>query len=86
MGTQFQGPPSAFDIFVAYGVGATALLRQLARKPSEHNFMPVGACKRLAFQSLSVEMQTAKCGSCDGRELWVPVLPSSTTKISETYG
>jgi hypothetical protein len=46
--------------------------------------MTVGACKRMAFQSLSVAMQTAKCGSCDGRKLEVPLLPSSTTKIRET--
>jgi hypothetical protein len=60
---------SAFrvDIFGAYGIGATAIRRQLARKRSEHNFMTVGACKRLAFQSLSVAMQTAKCESCDAR-------------------
>jgi hypothetical protein len=48
-----------FDIFGAYGVGETAILRQLARKRSEPTFMTVGACKRLAFQPLSVAIQTA---------------------------
>jgi hypothetical protein len=55
----FQFRPFAVDVFGAYGDGATAILHQLARKRSEHNSMTVGACKRLAFQSLSVALQIA---------------------------
>jgi Ni2+-binding GTPase involved in maturation of urease and hydrogenase len=49
----------AVGVFGAYGDGATAILQQLVRKRSEHTSTTVGACKRLAFQSLSVAMQTA---------------------------
>jgi hypothetical protein len=48
----FQFRPFAVDVFGAYGDGATAILQRLARKRSERTSMTVGACKRLAFQSL----------------------------------
>jgi hypothetical protein len=56
---RFQLHPFGIDVFGAYGGGATVILQQLARKRSEHASMTVGACKRLAFQSLSVALQTA---------------------------
>jgi hypothetical protein len=55
----FQFRPFAVDVVGACGDGATAILQQLARKRSEHTSMTVGAGKRLAFQSLSVALQTA---------------------------
>jgi hypothetical protein len=55
----FQFHPFAVDVFGPYGAGATTILQQLARKRSEHNSMTMGACKRLAFQTLSVALQTA---------------------------
>jgi hypothetical protein len=55
----FQFRPFAVDVFDAYGDGATSILQQLARKRSELTSTTVGACKRLAFQSLSVALQTA---------------------------
>jgi hypothetical protein len=55
----FQFRPFAVGVFGAYGDGATVILQQLARKRSEHTTMTMGARKRLAFQSLSVALQTA---------------------------
>jgi hypothetical protein len=52
----FQFRPVAVDVFGVYGDGATAILQQLPLKRSEHTTMTVGACKRLAFQSLSVAL------------------------------
>jgi hypothetical protein len=45
-------------IHIADATGKSQV-QQLARKRSEHTSMTVGACKRLAFQSLSVALQTA---------------------------
>jgi hypothetical protein len=55
----FQFRPSAVYVFDVYGVGATAILQQLARKRSEHTSLTLGACKRPAFQFLSVALQAA---------------------------
>jgi hypothetical protein len=54
----FQFRPFGVDVFGDNGGGATAILQQLARKRNEHTSVTVGACKRLAFQSLSVALQT----------------------------
>jgi hypothetical protein len=56
---RFQFRPFAVDVFGVYGEGATAILRQLARKRSEHTSMTEGTRKRLTFQSLRVALQTA---------------------------
>jgi hypothetical protein len=82
----FQFRPFAVDVFGAYGDGATAILQQLARRRSEHTSMTVGACKRLAFQSLSVTLQTANARMLRSRKALVAPLsfpPLSTTRSSE---
>jgi hypothetical protein len=70
----FQFRPFAVDVFGACGDGATAILQQLARKRSEHTSMTVGACKRLAFQSLSVALQTANARMLRSRKAFVSPL------------
>jgi hypothetical protein len=55
----FQFRPFAVDIVGADGVWVIAILQQLVRKRSEHASESVDKCKRLAFQSLSVTLQTA---------------------------
>jgi hypothetical protein len=82
----FQVHPCAVDIFGAYGVGATAILRQLARKRSEHTFKTLGACIRLVFQSLSVALQNANARNLRCMKAFVsppsllPQLPRSAKK------
>jgi hypothetical protein len=66
--------PFAVDVFGAYGDGATAVLRHLARKRSEHTSMTVGAWKRLAFPSLSVALQTANAPMLRSRKALVAPL------------
>jgi hypothetical protein len=51
--------------------------QHLARKRSEHTSMTADTCKRLAFQSLSVALQTANARMLRSRKLQSPVLPSS---------
>jgi hypothetical protein len=70
----FQFRPFAVDVFGAYGDGATAILQQLARKRSEHTSMTVGVCKWLAFQSLSVALQTANARMLRSRKALVAPL------------
>jgi hypothetical protein len=79
-----QFRPFAVDVFRAFGDGATAILQQLARKRSEHTSMTVGACKRLAFQSLSVALQTANARMLRSRKaivapLSLPQLPGAAS-------
>jgi hypothetical protein len=59
---RFRFPPFAADVFGAYEAGATAILQELPRKHSEHTSMTAGECKRLAFQSLSVALQSTNAG------------------------
>jgi hypothetical protein len=80
----FQFRPFAVYVFGAYGDGVTAILHQLARKRSEHASMTVGACKRLAFQSLSVALQTANARMLRPRKglvapLFLPQLPGAAS-------
>jgi hypothetical protein len=83
----FQFRPFAVDVFGAYGDGAIAILQRLARKRSEHTSMTAGACKRLAFQSLSVALQTANARMLRSRKAFVASFPPSTTRSSELmYG
>jgi hypothetical protein len=70
---RFQFPPFAADVFGAYGAGATAILQQLPRKHSEHTSMTAGECKRLAFQSVSVALQSTNAGMIRFRR--APPLP-----------
>jgi hypothetical protein len=76
----FQFHPFGVDVFGAYGI-----LQQLARKRSEHTSMTVGACKRLAFQSVSVALQTANSRMLRSRKALVsslsllPQLPGSAS-------
>jgi hypothetical protein len=62
---------------VAYRAGATGIFQQVARKRSEHAFMTLGACKRLAFQSVSVALQIANARVLRSRRSLVFLLPSS---------
>jgi hypothetical protein len=73
----FQFHPFAVGVFGSYGECATAILQQLARKRSEHTSITVGACKRLAVQSLSVALQTANARMLRSRKAFVPLFPSS---------
>jgi hypothetical protein len=52
----FQFRPFGVDVFGAYGGGATAILQQLTRNRSGQTSLTVGACGRLAFQSLRVAL------------------------------
>jgi hypothetical protein len=72
----FQFNPFAVLVVGASGVGTTATLQQLARKHSEHTFMTVGTCKRLAFQSLSVALRTANARMLRSRKKLYSSLPS----------
>jgi hypothetical protein len=79
----FQFRPFGVDVVGAYEGGATAILQQLAPKRSEHTSITVGACKRLAFQSRSVALQTANSRMLRSRKALVsplsllPQLPGS---------
>jgi hypothetical protein len=73
----FQYRPFGVDAFGAYVGGATAILQQLARKRIEHTCMTLGACKRLAFQTLSVALQTANSRMLRSRKLKSCLFPSS---------
>jgi hypothetical protein len=81
----FQFRFFAVDVFGAYGEGATAILQQLARKRSEHTSMAVGMCKQLAFQSLSVALQTANARKLRSRKAFaaplslLPQLPARSS-------
>jgi hypothetical protein len=66
-----QVRPFAVDVFGAQGVGATAIHQHRARKGSEHTSMIVGPSKRLAFQSLSVTMQTVNARMLRSRKALV---------------
>jgi hypothetical protein len=84
----FQFRPFAVDVFGAYGDGATAILQQLARKRSEHTSMTVGACKRLAFQSLNAALQTANARMLRSRKalvapLSLPQLPGAASQCRD---
>jgi hypothetical protein len=81
----FQFRPFGVDVFGAYGGGATAIRQQLARKRGEHTSMTVGACKRLAFQSLSVALQTENSQMLRSRESirLASFPPPASTRISE---
>jgi hypothetical protein len=81
----FQFRTFGVDVFGAYGGGATAIIQQLARKRNEHTSLTVGACKRLAFQSFSVALQTAKFENVTIEESLslASFIPPSTTRISE---
>jgi hypothetical protein len=71
----------AVDVFGANVVGVTAKFQQLARKRSEHTSKTVGACKRLAFQSLSVALQTANARMLRSRKALVSS-PSLVPQLS----
>jgi hypothetical protein len=70
----FQFHPFAVDVFGVYRDGATAILQKLTRKRREHTSMTVGACKRRAFQSLSVALQTANARMLRSRKALVAPL------------
>jgi hypothetical protein len=74
----FQFRPFGVDVFGAYGGGATAILQQLTRNRSGQTSLTVGACGRLAFQSLRVALQTANSRMLRSRKVLASRLfPSS---------